>query len=200
MSQSRFIAGTAAGDPCRTDQVARADSETRFRMLYQHHVAAVAAYAARRVPAHEAPDVVSETFLVLWRRFDERPENNMIRPWLYGISRRVIANRRRGSQRRSNLLEHLRAQPVKQPMPQQHQTDAELAVLDAMAQLTEPHREVLVLAGWEELTPTEIAVVLELTPQAVRKRLARARTHLAELMATSDEHEPTHSRPEGDAS
>ncbi len=166
-------------------------------MLYQQHVAAVAAYAARRVPPDEVGDVVSETFLVLWRRFDERPEPAMIRPWLYGISRRVIANRRRGSQRWTNLIDHLRAQRQSKSTTQP-QTESELVLLEALNQLNDTHREVLVLAGWEELTPTEIAVVVGITPQAVRKRLARARQQLADIMASADGIESPADRPEED--
>ena len=66
------------------------DSEQRFRAAYDEHVRAVAAFALRRVPtAADAEDIVSETFLVAWRRFDEAPGD--LRPWLFGVARRCCA-------------------------------------------------------------------------------------------------------------
>ena len=62
------------------------------------------------------------------------------------------------------------------------------SVLDHLAELD---AEVLRLAVWEELTPAEIATVLDLAPSAARTRLMRARrrAQAAYLAAqtTSDE-------------
>jgi RNA polymerase sigma-70 factor (ECF subfamily) len=58
-------------------------------------------YALREVPAHLANDVVAETFLTTWRRLDEVPDPAL--PWLLGVARRVVANQRRGEQRRERL-------------------------------------------------------------------------------------------------
>src|SRR5690606_20287891 len=52
-------------------------------------------------------------------------------------------------------------------------------VLAAMAQLSEFDQELLRLAAYEELTPTEIALVLETRPVMVRGALFRARRRLA---------------------
>jgi RNA polymerase sigma factor (sigma-70 family) len=51
--------------------------------------------------------------------------------------------------------------------------------------LPEPFREVLVLCVLEELSSEEAAAILEISPEAVRKRLSRAR---AELAATLGRH------------
>ena len=50
------------------------DPEQQFRALYDGNFAAVLGYILRRVeqPA-DAADVVSEVFLVAWRRLDEAP-------------------------------------------------------------------------------------------------------------------------------
>ncbi|HEY3552305.1 MAG TPA: sigma factor-like helix-turn-helix DNA-binding protein, partial [Solirubrobacterales bacterium] len=44
--------------------------------------------------------------------------------------------------------------------------------------LNEPDRELLMLVGWEELTPAQAARVLGVTPLAARSRLHRARRRL----------------------
>ena len=52
----------------------------RFEALFREHHSAVRAYARRRVPSEVVDDIVSETFLVVWRRLDDVPEAPL--PWL----------------------------------------------------------------------------------------------------------------------
>ncbi len=52
----------------------------------------------------------------------------------------------------------------------------------ALARLSPQHREVLLLVGVEGLMPAEAAGVCDVTPEALRQRLARARAALAQLL------------------
>jgi DNA-directed RNA polymerase specialized sigma24 family protein len=89
----------AKGEPVRASSE-RGDAEARFRRLYEQQYEPLLAYAARRtLDRSEAHDVVSETFLILWRRLDEAPRDEEIPLWLYGVARRVLANRRRSRAR-----------------------------------------------------------------------------------------------------
>lgn len=65
-----------------------------FNALYDAHYSAVRAYAWRRDPAF-ADDVVSETFLVAWRRLDDIPAEASL-SWLLGVSRNALLTIRRG--------------------------------------------------------------------------------------------------------
>ncbi len=81
----------------------------RFERLYAEHGRAVLAYAVRRsIDAQDGADVVAETFLVAWRRLDDVPPGEAARLWLYGVARRVLANRQRSERRRERLAERLR--------------------------------------------------------------------------------------------
>ena len=60
----------------------------------------VLGYALRRTDAEEARDVVSETFTVAWRRFDDVPEGEAALPWLLTTARKVLANHRRAAESR----------------------------------------------------------------------------------------------------
>jgi RNA polymerase sigma-70 factor, ECF subfamily len=71
------------------------------------------AFARRRVAPSDAEDVVAETFLVAWRRLESLPIEPL--PWLLGIARKVIATRRRGNTRLSNLYTRLQQ---RNPRPQ----------------------------------------------------------------------------------
>src|SRR3989442_7775755 len=81
-----------------TDGARREGFEAAYRELY----APICGYALRRVHEPEdAAEVIAETFATLWRRFDRCPQGEELRPWLFGVARRVIANQRRGERRRS---------------------------------------------------------------------------------------------------
>jgi RNA polymerase sigma-70 factor (ECF subfamily) len=73
------------------------DPRVRFEELYRTHAGAVLAFAHRRAAEDVAEDVLSEVFLVAWRRLEDVPEQPL--PWLLGVARRVLANRRRAESR-----------------------------------------------------------------------------------------------------
>jgi RNA polymerase sigma-70 factor (ECF subfamily) len=52
----------------------------------------------------------------------------------------------------------------------------------ALARLSAGEREVLELVAYDGLSPTEVASVLDVTPNAARLRLSRARRHLRLLL------------------
>ena len=81
------------------------DEQERFERVFRGCYEAVYAYAARRVAPEAVQDVVSETFVVAWRRYAELDGEPL--PWLYGIARRVAANHLRGSARREALRRRL---------------------------------------------------------------------------------------------
>lgn len=54
----------------------------------------------RRVPAGDAPDLLAETFLVVWRRRDTVPGGDVRAAWVFGVARRlVLAHHRDGMTR-----------------------------------------------------------------------------------------------------
>lgn len=65
-----------------------------FAELFERHARVIAAFAVRRVGADHAEDVLSETFLVAFRRradFDQRWES--AKPWLLSDAVRALAPR-----------------------------------------------------------------------------------------------------------
>ena len=149
------------------------ERRTRLESLFDAHAAAVAAYALRRTDRDTAQDVLSETFLVAWRRLDEVPAEP--RPWLYAVARRCLANQRRSASRWQSLRRRLEREAPEQLAPRL--LDAELK--SALRQLSPADRELLLLVAWEGLSPAEAAVVLGCAPSTARLRLHRARRRLA---------------------
>jgi RNA polymerase sigma-70 factor, ECF subfamily len=157
-------------------------AEVRFSRLYRENARALLGYALRRsTDPDDAADVVAETFLVAWRRLDQVPLGVGSRLWLFGVARNVLANQARGARRRDRLTERLR-EDLRRELPA-HRPAAPGPLVDALAELGESDRELLRLIGWEELTPTEAARVLAISPLAARTRLHRARRRLRARLA-----------------
>jgi RNA polymerase sigma-70 factor (ECF subfamily) len=174
-----------------SDRQHRADAanEALLASIYRRHSAAVLAYALRRCAPYDAADVASETFVVAWRRIADLPAEPAVRPWLFGVARRVLANQRRGIRRRGALVSRVAAHltPHLETIPaMERHADSQL-VLDALNRLSPPDRELLILSTWEQLTPAEIAVVLDVSSSAARKRLFRARRRLAAVLDELEE-------------
>jgi len=158
------------------------DREARFGRLCEAHTAAVLAYALRRVPREDAADVVAETFLIAWRRVDEVDERSAL-PWLYAVARRVLLSQRRATRRQRAIADRIAAAESSALPEGSNPSFGSHRVLDALAGLSEPEREVLLLAAWEELSSSEAARVLDCSATAYRIRLHRARTRLRERLA-----------------
>jgi RNA polymerase sigma-70 factor, ECF subfamily len=156
----------------------------RFEAAYRELYAPLCGYALRRVREPEdAAEVIAETFATLWRRFDRCPQGDELRPWLFGVARRVIANQRRGERRRSALSERLAANAEPGATPHPDETPSELA--RAFASLSDSDRELLSLVAWEGLTREELAVALGTNRAVVRLRLHRARKRLRDALPSS---------------
>lgn len=152
--------------------------EDRFTALYTRHYGAVRAYAWRRGP-DEADDVVAETFLVAWRRLDELPDDCL--PWLFAVARNVRLNLARQERRRRSREERGATPPAAESFTAFLEDRS--AIQSGLARLSEPDREVLMLAAWESLDRAQMARALGCSKAAVAVRLHRARRRLAAVLA-----------------
>jgi RNA polymerase sigma factor (sigma-70 family) len=164
-------------NPAAEEALPRELAEARFSRLYRDHEREILRYALRRCSDPEdAADVVAETFLVAWRRLGDVPLGDEARLWLYATARRVLANQKRGVGRRIRLAERLREE-LRRQVPEQPRSESR-GVLEALAGMRDADRELLMLVGWEELTPSEAARVLGISTMTARTRLHRARRRL----------------------
>ncbi|NYF29974.1 MULTISPECIES: RNA polymerase sigma factor [unclassified Microbacterium] len=157
-----------------------------FAELFDRHARAVNAFATYRIGRHAAEDVLSETFLVAFRRradFDTDVESAA--PWLLGIASRLI--------RRHRAVEAKHWRSFAASVSQQDHSslgglDDAMSRVDAerevrslktrIAALAPKDRETLLLYAWQGLTYEEIAVALAVPVGTVRSRLNRVRTRL----------------------
>lgn len=148
-----------------------------FRSLYPY----VLAYARRRVGPDEAQDVAEEVLLVAWRRLGELPDEPL--PWLYRAASYEISYRRRRLARDDRLRQALGSVRSRSTAPDPADEAARRADLaSAFPSLSEHDQEILRLAAWERLSPSEGAFVLECSVAAYKVRLHRARRRLTRLL------------------
>jgi RNA polymerase sigma-70 factor (ECF subfamily) len=159
----------------------------RFEGVFRATYPRVLAYALRRTADRgSAEEVVSETYLIAWRRHDALPEEPL--PWLLGIARRVLANQRRSVSRRQPDGAPASLDLVEAPHPEltPYETVAEReAFASAFGRLSERDREVLSLIAWDGLKPREAAEVMRCSAAVFSLRLHRARRRLLKELGTS---------------
>jgi RNA polymerase sigma-70 factor (ECF subfamily) len=158
------------------------DSVAQFERVFADCYEPVVRYVARRVASDAVQDVVSETFLVAWRRFGDAKGEPL--PWLLGIARRTAANHRRGSARRDALRERLSANAPAAPAIELGNEDARLA--EALATLPERDREAVMLVAWDGLEHRVAAAVMGCSTGAFTVRMHRARGKLERALASTE--------------
>jgi len=171
------------------------EARERFTALYDANRTHVWAYATCRVGRQHADEVVSDTFVVAWRRFAEIPEPAL--PWLVGVARNVARERLRAEARRESVAAELRSLASSPADPAADVSEAvtdRLEVLSALAELPENDREALILTAWQGLSPREAALVVGSTPTAMRVRLHRARKRLAAELGAASRQQATERR------
>ncbi|MEO6204344.1 MAG: sigma-70 family RNA polymerase sigma factor [Mycobacteriales bacterium] len=124
-------------------------------------------YLRRRTDPGTADDVLGDVLLVMWRRAADIPHEAEL-AWCYGVARGCLANATRASDRRLKLVRRLVAEPAPGAV------DADPDLHEALQALPPKDAEVLRLWAWEQLTASEIATVLGITPNAASIRLHRA--------------------------
>lgn len=178
--------GNNAGPGGQYPGMSTPDGIAEFTRSWERDGPRVAAYARRHVATDDVHDVVAETFLQAWRRWDVVPQPPIA--WLVGTARKVVANHLRSKGRRSALHERLvllDAVALSAADTGLLATDR-MAALERLAALPEEQREALLLVAWDGLTPGQAADVLGVRTGTLRVRTHRARKAL-ESAGTNNE-------------
>lgn len=160
---------------------AGASPEETFRGVFARHYGAVFAYCARRLGRDAAHDATAEVFTVVWRRIRRVPAEPATLPWLYGVARNVVSNERRSLDRRTRLAAKATA------YADQSARATDVADLEPLlTSLRTDDREILMLAAWEGLGPSELGAALGCSARTASVRLHRARVRLADAWSDID--------------
>lgn len=166
--------GAAAVSPGRSNGDAT-DRDRRFAACFERHYPRVLAYGLRRLPDRAAAeDAAAETFLVAWRRFGDRPADQL--PWLLAIARNVIYNESRSARRRDRLTARVAAERTvidHQPAAWWASTGGDDAGANAamaaearaaLERLSDRDREILLLTTWDGVSGHRAAAALGCSP------------------------------------
>lgn len=177
-SDAEFLLRIVAGD------------SSALGLLYDRHYVAVLHFAQRALRATgEAEDIAQETFLTVLSAassYDGRPS---CRPWLFGITARLILRRGRRAARLSRFLTRLISQPTEPAHASPHEalvrSEAQETLALALDKLSDEKRVVLIMAEVEGLSGEEIARGLGIPVGTVWTRLHHARNALRKRLARS---------------
>jgi len=134
-----------------------------------------------------AEDLLEETWLRLVARARDLDDDTCLGAWLFTVARNLFTSwcrhRAVDEERIADLTPAWPAAVAGEtPFEAAARTETERRLEVALARLPLHDREVMLLVGVEGFTPSEAAALLGLSPEAVRKRLQRARERLAVAM------------------
>ncbi len=139
----------------------------------------------------EAEEAAQEVLAIAARRIEHCPSEQAVLPWLFQITRRVVANVRRGAWFRRFWHKGLdEAAAEISPALEQASTadqELELSVRACLRRLPQKQREMLILADLEGRTRDEVAALLDIPAGTVASRLAAAREAFRMQWANLDE-------------
>lgn len=170
--------------------------EARFERIFEETYRKTLAYALRRTSnVADAHDVVSETYLVAWRRREELLEVREPQAWLYAVAFKTLSNQRRANKRQEDLAiraaqAHASGADLDPASSAEARVELESVIL-AIAHLSERDQEILRLAAFEGLDHHTIGVVLGVRAPRVRSLLYRARGRLDKALAGLPERQRT---------
>ena len=151
------------------------------------HGPALLLLARQYVPSHaDAEDVVQEAFIRFWRAKTTVKDPTA---YLFASIKSCSLDWQRGRRRQVSREEHAakrEAEPLFASNSEQHERQA--AVEAALSELPADQSEVLVMKIWGELTFSQIAAALDLSPNTAASRYRYALAKLRETLAE----EPTY--------
>ena len=173
---------------------AAAGDDSAFEAIVKRYQARVFRLASRLTSDADAPDVLQETFLQIYRHLPSFRGESQFGTWLYRIATNAALMHRRGAKRRAaeSLDDYLprfdadgvhAAAPVELQVASRadelldRQTLAERA-RDVIGRLPDHYRDAFVLRDLEEMSTAAVAQALGIEPAAVRQRVHRARLML----------------------
>jgi RNA polymerase sigma factor (sigma-70 family) len=161
-----------------------------FGLLFERYGSVIYAYCFRRTAdADRAADLLSITFLEVWRSRKVPLHGDKVLPWLFGVATNVLRNERRARRRYKAALDRLPAALDEHDFAEEAtaRLDGERRMREALylvERVPRGERDVFVLVDWQGLSPEDAAEALGISAGAARTRLSRARKRLALLTST----------------
>lgn len=151
--------------------------------LFERHVDAVIMFFRTKVD-DGVEDLVQDTFLACSRGSSSVTGRGRFRAYLLGVARNVLFDALRSKYRApfdplTQSATDLGASPFSELAKQEEQR----RIMQAMRALPLDFQITLELVYWQDMSGAEVAEVLQISPNTVRSRLARANERLRDLLS-----------------
>ena len=176
----------------------RDGNATAFEELLERYQGRLLMVLKHLVGSRElAEDLTQEVFLRVYRARESYEPGAKFSTWLYTIANHVAANALRSRSRCHEVTiqasgssetggwpldKMLQASSGQMPARQLDKAEMREIVQMALESLGERQRMAVLLSKFEGMSYAEIAAVMELSPQAVKSLLSRARENLREVL------------------
>ncbi|MBX3414810.1 MAG: sigma-70 family RNA polymerase sigma factor [Pirellulales bacterium] len=160
-----------------------------FEILVREHADMLTVYlrCVVRDPA-QIDDLFQETMMTAWRNLEKFDRERPFGPWLRGIAAKLVLAQRRREARRPLLcdelvLAHLEARHASLAQMPGDTLDQKLEMLrDCLEHLPVLYRDAVELRYREGLRGPRLAARLEISIEALKKRLQRGRARLLDCL------------------
>jgi RNA polymerase sigma-70 factor (ECF subfamily) len=182
----------------------RDDSAAAFEELVARYQGRLVTVLKHQVGSRElAEDLAQDVFLRMYRARKSYEPGAKFAAWLFTIANHVAANALRSQSRRHEVTlrssdsgplgprpldRMLQASSGQMPARQLAKVEMRDIVRMALETLNERQRMAVLLSKFEGMSYAEIAVVMEISPPAVKSLLSRARENLREVLQPYFEH------------
>lgn len=140
-------------------------------------------YVRRHVGSEaDADDVLQEVLIKMHGRLPTLRDEERLVPWAFGIARRAVVDHHRSRGRTPTPIE---TPPDRHDPSPDDRDDADaltMTLATFVAALPSPYREAIVLTELEGRTQREAAVMIGVSPSAMKSRVQRGRAKLRRML------------------
>ncbi|MFO0724060.1 MAG: RNA polymerase sigma factor [Myxococcota bacterium] len=159
-----------------------------FDLAYNRYHQRLFGFMLRMVHRRDvAEDLSQEAWSRLARGARELRDGDRLAPWLFRVARNLACSRERRLSVERDAATLITELELERSPKDPHESAVSAALMRdlelGLAALPPRDRELILLVGVESLRPQEAAEVLGISPEALRKRLERAREKLRAAMA-----------------
>jgi RNA polymerase sigma-70 factor (ECF subfamily) len=149
----------------------------KYSVLVRRHQAAVLGFLRGKLGGHRGEaceEITQETFVRAYRKLKSLRKTESFLPWLIGIADRVCRESSRADWRRKMFLAHQRRELEMRSAGPSSNGDGDVEIQQAVAELPEPYRHVVLMRFFQDLSCAEIAGQLDKPVGTITKILSRA--------------------------
>jgi RNA polymerase sigma-70 factor (ECF subfamily) len=180
-------------------QVQEGDDEAFKELMARYHSRVFGTFLRRLGDRHEAEDLTQDVFLRLYRARNRYQPRARFATWLYHITRNVARNALRSRRRLlcrpvflnreedDRVLNCRLIDPGEEPSCPVERSELAGTVRAAVSALGERQRTALELHQFHDLTYAQVAAKLDVTPEAAKSLLYRARSQLRTILGALTE-------------